>query len=731
MMARPTRVSLVVTGVLSCLLLTATSDLRAETYGVPIQIQSAEELQDLLENGELEEDAFIRLYQLLVRPLDLNTATRDQLFDLPGLTPPMVDQVIQFREEGQRFNDASDLGSLGIPMSIVNQCRVFIKRVRVDKDEPPPVSGDARWRLITPLEDHARPATDLRIRTRILDYVDVGISALVQDQVGALSYHGEDHLGWYSAPARDLRADVPKFYVDIDRPQWQLIVGTYSAGFAERLVFDESVRRRPHGLYADHEISINSDVATRTHTYDDAYSADEIEEFSATSARLTVNERLMGLGARLKRFDMGEGGTIDATLFLSWWPYDAYQGDLDSYRRDDGLLDDTRFDGASNPLYCQEGEPGYETACALEGNGKLSYETFKDAYSELIVGGNVEYAPLNVFKFGVTAYYAMVDWLVSDDLHWATSASYPSDRDEFGAMGISAEGRFANVVLSGEYARTFNGQNAAILRSVLGFEGLDLEIHGRYYDRDFDNPHARGHAYSDELDGQRDRDEVGGGVQLTAYPTPWFIARINAEVWYRPTLETVNLFVRSRASAQIADWCTMSLGMDLVDKDLEHGGRGADYGGELAAGMSLTPWLQLRFDPLQNLSLTLRYRMRMYDKSVSDSYDAERSLYYSDHFAIDHLAVLQVRARLTPNLTLTTRLKYEDDEIKYLEHGLSALEGYLQIRWKIIKELSLSMRYDLRGYLDERATRLSAEPTLGALNRDTEHLLRAELALKF
>ena len=57
----------------SCLCATMGTASHAETYDVPVRVESPEDLQDLLENGDLDEDTFLRLYELLIRPLDLNS----------------------------------------------------------------------------------------------------------------------------------------------------------------------------------------------------------------------------------------------------------------------------------------------------------------------------------------------------------------------------------------------------------------------------------------------------------------------------------------------------------------------------------------------------------------------------------------------------------------------------------------------------------------------------------
>ncbi len=703
---------------LICLLLAAlwSTPALAELYEVPIFVDDEEDLRDLLESGDIDEEVYQRLVRLLERPLDLNRASRRSLYDLPGVTYAMVDAIVRYRAE-TKFTDVADLALAGLPEDVVAQVAPFA-RVAKRYRKPPLVRGSLRLDVLERFEDGRLPAFLLRPYTRWADQVEVGAALLVQEAPGPFHYHHREGLTWLSAAPNAPRFQVPKLYVAMERERWGFVLGSYQVGFAEGLVFDETSRAEPDGFYPDALVSRYADTG----------------EFG-------LNERLFGAAGALRDLRLG-GGHLDLVGFVSYWPYAVNQNDVDSRLRPQ---DDSAYfaTGDPNPLYCQAGVDPF--VCAQEGRGRFTSETLRWAFTELVFGARAAWSPVLDWTVGLTGYGARLDWTESDDLYFVPSAAYPN-RGWFGAYGVDLQGRVDLFSLRGEYARTAHGGDAALLRLILAWPLVDLEMSGRYYESDFDNPHARGQAAADEYMGQRDRDEAGGNLRVTARPLDWLQTRVDLDVWYRPSLDYASLALRTRFDVTPLDWLGLSFGVDYTDKDLSEGGRDEKYEDDVStdvegvqqrdvgAGARVAAWAQLRLRVVEGVQIMAFYKSILWDAEVTErAYvypEPVRGLlstYYDANFAHDHYAWLSVTARLAPPLLLSARFKYYDAESEFTYRGESYVEGWLQLRARLGAGLSLQSRYRLRYFLDERdAIRADWGPTV-----NPEHRLEASVDWRF
>lgn len=708
---------LTVLGLAAVLLLSSVRPAAAEIYDVPILVETEDDLRDLLENGDIDEDTFERLLRMLERPVDLNRARRERLFDLPGLTYPMVDAIVRHREEVGVFRAVADLAEAGIPADVIDQLRPFAK-VAKRLRRPPIVTGNVRLRGIEAFEDGQTPAFYLRARATFIDRIHVGVSGLVQDRIGPFHHHSGSGLTWLSAEPRSPRFQLPKFYVWADEDRWAAILGSYQIGFAERLTFDETTRSQPDGFYPDDLLS-------------------EYEE----SGRFSVRERLYGAAGTIRDVPVGVG-TMEFTAFVSWWPYDISQDDVDSQLRE---TDDSAFYGSGdpNPLVCEIGaDPEF---CATDGEGRITRDTLRAAYTETLFGGRVAYRPTPDWRVGTTAYYSLLDFGWStDDLHFARSARFP-DRDDAGAVGVDLAGHIDFFSIFGEYAHSFAGGDAVLLRTVLGWQRLDVELLGRYYAERFDNPHARGTAAPDELDGQRDRDEAGGRMRLNVRPFDILRARVEVDFWHRMSLDVTNMALRSRFDVDPLDWLTIAAGVDYTDKDLTEGGRDEEYDDdvsqeesetvrEVGAGVRVAAWAAIIADVIPELRIIAFYKSVWRDAEVSERayvYPEDIRLrlnsYYDGNFARDHYVYLLVAGEIIDGLVLSGRVKYLDEEADFTYRGESYLEGWVQLRWRIVDAVYAQLRYRVRGFLDDRDTiRADWGPEV-----NPEHLLKGTVEVRY
>ncbi len=702
----------------------AATPARAEVYDVPILVESVEDLRDLVENGDIDDTIFDRLSSLIDAPLDLNSASRNALFDLPGMTFPMIDELIAARAKKPLLS-FDDLDALGIPESVLRQIRPFVELVPPKpKGVPPkkarPIKGDIDLRFIDRVADRGAdnstavvddtdpidttsetnitlPALALRARATVVEKLQLGVVMLGQERLGSFAYHHEPGRTWLSADGPAFRVQVPKFFAAIDRGSWAVIAGTYQAGFGERLVFDTSTRARPDGIYVDEQVSEYTD-----------------------STRFGANERMLGVAGTLRGVHLGGTNYLDASLFISYFPRDVSQNDVDSILRE---TDDSTFtySGAPNPLLCESGvDPDLcATSNTAIREGRLSSQTLRAAFHEAIVGGHVAWSPKPRLQVGVTSYASFVRWPESEDLVFAPSAAYPNKKS-FGAYGLDLRWGAGRTDISAEYARTFDGDDAAFLRLTTSMGIADLELRGRYYGEGYDNPHARGTAAPDELDGQRDRDEAGGEVRLTLYPTRWMDARVSLDVWHRISLNVNHLTLTSRFAFEITRWLAFTTGVQYQDKTLGEGGRDTEYDDRIrrvdgqdvrtvGAGINLSVWATLSADIGRRTKLRLEYKSAFRDIETTNAtggyYKELTPVLYNWYRAhMEHTLTLAGALTVKPidPLSLQVRVKYRDEDVKFDFRGATYVEGWLQARYTFKPGWYLQARYRLRAFIDKR-----------------------------
>ena len=87
--------------------LLAVPALLAFDYGAPIRVTNEDDVYELEYEGEIDEEMRDVLLGLLAEPLDPNTASREELQQLPDVTYGLADAVIAARR-ARPFTDASE-----------------------------------------------------------------------------------------------------------------------------------------------------------------------------------------------------------------------------------------------------------------------------------------------------------------------------------------------------------------------------------------------------------------------------------------------------------------------------------------------------------------------------------------------------------------------------------------------------------------------------------------------
>lgn len=702
----------------------------ANPYEAYIDIDGEEDLYDLLAANQITEDTFDALLDLLNRGVDLNVAEREELYALPNLTYPEVDGILAFRKEQGFIHDPAQLVGAGV---LTEDKLLSISAFLIVRTEDKSAWQPRGWvRATTRIasKDDELPPIGVRARMTVGKHLTAGLAAtMTRLRLGDVRY--DPNRDALLANPESYQFHVPKIYVKYEDESLVGVLGSYRAGFGQRLVFDNSSDYTPNGFYLDDQLF-----------YDDALTKECKQSATDAEAPPTCNpkrlntyvtpdfhwrEALFGAAGGAKHIDLGPG-FVQALAWASYQPKSIYQYELfDPVRcgeaqarppdRADPRADDT--EGCGAPTVNRTPDGGI-----LDPASRYSFQTLPDIFGETLLGGNVTYFADRRNYAGATAYGAreagLVNGIELDTQEWSR---LPTGR-RFGAVGANfAIGR-QWVDVFGELAYSFDqipkdttggdanggGGPAMIVRATATGKKKELELSARYYGIDFANPYARPIAEADEFEGQRARDEAGGRARYTGKHGPVTV-RAALDVW-RAISEKINkadVYVRTDVDA--TDKVRWGLWFEYEDKDLSRGGRDEcfsvsvenDERGEPipCGGAQLTSIGKLRVTPIRELQLTAQLEHQLVD---------DGSTRYMNKFRQDISAWLIALWKPQPRIRVRGRIRYLNEGIAendYLEQSLwTTVDATIGLRTKD----SLRLRADYYDYLDKRTATLDREP---------------------
>ena len=368
----------------------------AELYDVPVLIETEQDIRDLYGNGDISEDELERLLVLFDEPVDLNSADRDELYELPGLTYGMVDAILRVRGQRENFESFSDLLDIAeLSDSALQQIRPFVVVEPPFRLEIPEFRGKARTGYVDNFSDDAVGTTFVRTQLVVEEIGELGWAGILDEQPGLLRFVAEPSDGnsqpyFLSSPQRLQLNPLAKLYVSTDQrlgedARFRAIGGSFVAGFGERLTFDTTTKANPNGWYADR------------HLY-----------FSADRGVVTPRRGLFGGAVTVEKLAIGEA-TFDWTVFASRQRHRLYQYDFNLIVDDP----DDPFQTAKSYFSLESAAAGPD-GCYKEGRCH-AYETFDEVFQETIVGGNQTIRFGERHQLGLTGYWARNQFVVGDD----------------------------------------------------------------------------------------------------------------------------------------------------------------------------------------------------------------------------------------------------------------------------------------------------------------------------
>ncbi len=671
----------------------------AYDYSTTIRIDSEEDLDELYYAGLIDEEEYEQLVELLHNPLDVNVASREELYGLPGVSQTAAAAIVRHREMVGPFESEFQLISLpGIGDEVYEQIRPFLEEMPPIHRKTPvkgvlTLRGGKTLEQIDPIENDSVNRTHqpedlgfgqipdfyLRGQVTVDRWLELGFLGLAQEEIARVHYDPASHdfvAGW-GAPVFEL----DKAFISAKGSGGSGIVGSYSAGFGRRLTFDVTQRAEPHGWYRDLQVQGE-------------------ESFSPP-------QRLFGGAARLTALRFGRS-SLDMTLFGSSRLYDLYQYHM-------GF--DTGGEDTDSPrIYMQDQDGQLQ---------RMGWLTMPNVYREDLVGGNVTFRINNRSHVGVTGYVAHIDKTViegvDDNDEWLFRYRIPN-RDYFGAVGADFMFGLGMLALSGEYSHDDKTGNALLLQANLSRPRLDLDLVFRHYDTDWSNPHSRGVAQSDVYEGARARDETGFRFKGYGSPLPWLQLRGTADIWERPSTGLWNLQLYGKVDVLPTDQLRLAAFTRWTNKDLARNGRGWEYGGSSELDQWQTDsasryddvepedWYeteghgaktqvggQLDVEYIPATHLTLYYQRYYEDVADAVTYPTGDGP-CEPWFQVGNYFWVKARVRPGKMTTLTWRFKYLDEDV-HGDRGERSFETYLQFEQKVGRPPRPRMKFVIRGTL--------------------------------
>lgn len=697
-------------------------------YGVFIDVETEEDLLDLLSSNEIDETTYETLVEMLNDGVDLGFADRDELYALPNLTYADVDSILAYREEAGYVQDPIALVAAGAlskkKLSAIAAFLLISDPSRLPLD----IRGRIRYRTTWVAGDDKVPGMWLGASVSTLKNLDAGLVGVMSRTrlVGVAhdpnrSYVDGSGRGALSAEAASTRVHLPKFYLQWETGRWHLVAGTFRIGFGQRLTFDNTGRYTPNGIRIDDTIYYSQDLSLAckrsTGELAEGPCAGEAgHEYQSPDYRWT--DRLRGAGVGLKKMALGEGW-LQTYGFLSFQTRSIYQYEIYDRRYCEDPRDDDDPACKAPDVFMRQDDLLLETS-------RFKLYTLPDMFNELTSGGNVSYFIDRRTHLGITGYGACVYWLAEGlDLDFQEWSRLPYG-GPFGAIGVDGAWGSDWIDIFFELARSMDSQPegggyAAILRSTATWQRHEIEAAIRYYDQDYANPYARPISAADEFEGLRARDEAGLRLRYTGVLGELEL-HSTADFWAELSDKAPRALFRVRGDYKVTESLKPGVWVEYQDRDLGDTTRRNCYEfpfeyieGEPVpcAGEKIQAGVQLRYLPVRRLSVTAKYQHRWVDDNR-----------YSNRFRQDASVWLAVIYKPIDALRLLSRARYlfeDTSDQKYLEESLWV---YLEAAYQYERNLWGKLRYEVYAWLDERDNTRKRVP-------NPAHWLRLELEYRF
>lgn len=712
------------------ILCVAAGSAHAAIYENLVNVDGEDDLLELQQRGDISDETAETLLELIREGVDLNSATREQLYDLPGLTYADVDAILEYRKATGRIGDPAELvGSGALTAEQVVQLAPFI---RIDAAAPLlPVSGAIHAATRFTTTDNVPPPALLSARLKGPYQLSAGFMMFTTRRRAASPTY---------APVTDAltsrgftyQPQLPRIFAQWKPGNARLVVGTFTIGFAERLTLDDTRRVTPRGIYLSDDYTRGNDLTQTCKLSYVGVVEDPTSGCDLSSGKnlyitpdYTWRDSFRGVAGSIEDLKVGKEATLSMYGFLSYQQRSIYQYDLYDHRACDDPRADQNPQCASPPVYLPDGTT------------RLAYSTLSNVFDELTGGGHVTFKPSYQLTFGVTGFGAAPFFRQAPmHLDFQESSRYPSG-GAFGALGVDAHASFKGINFFLEATHNFDkrvgtasaGGYGVEQRTTFSPKNQEFELSLRFYDQGFGTPYARPIASPDLLEGQRARNEVGARFKWLGRLSREWAVRLAANFWVNPWANVIgvptidpnptsvvmpagvpNLYLLARVD--FTGWRIFqpSLWLDLRNRNLpafEHGLCASGTIVVLADGEPFTCGgdsykVAARFD--------IAPMNRLLSAAMQASFSWKDDIKYKDRFRNEVQVWAEARSTPVDFLQLRVRARYLNQDLSDVAYLEKNVWTFIEGAWLITPKTRLALRYDLFVWLDQRASTLNRLP---------------------
>ncbi|MDD3626147.1 MAG: helix-hairpin-helix domain-containing protein [bacterium] len=636
-------------------------------YGITTLVDSEEDLEDLYYADQIDEDVYQNLVDLIHNPIDINRSKKNEIYRLPSLTEEDSKNIEEYVKKNNGFRDYNDLLEVeGIDKDKLDSIRPFIEVIPLPEKE--------------------------KIR--------IHVDNVFKADYKWIKETSDDHYQ-YEDPYQELRIQ-------------DTINKTYTIGVIEALRYGSDGYEIYDGptIY-DEDGEIEYEKGDIVLNKEKLYYQDVKGYFlmDHPSVQIVLGNYQAGFGQGLvfnesnRRYLIGFKGDLESSsdyeknyLFGGGVRYIHRKFELSGFYSDM----DYKLSYQSGLVEFDTEEEYYESSAYQK--------SIPDFIHNTVTGGNFTFKFTEDNTVGITYYH--------NEVTFAEEGRYPEqygpelfDTDIYGS---DFQFKINNdVYLAGEFAQIAEAGDAWIFRIITDTKSFDMENSVRSYDVDFDNPHSYGFAAWDSSREYSDSDEKGFSTKMR-YKIDPFIFEGDYDIWKHLSDLTVDTEYKIAVTYELNVFNKIKFSREWHDDDVARGMEEMEQIDERTSDSRITTYVA--FDSKKDkFGYSFDYRLKQYVESSSPEY--KKNQYYKMKFNYKPI----------PNLSLTSELKYNDDNL-YRKQDSSSYEEYVEFQFRLeqyilSRHLKYTLGYKKREYIEDSGLR---NP-----EKLPEETLRAYLTLKF